>query len=511
MTNENTTSFTSIVSVNPYSNEYIHSTSSLLAPIKNPVYEKEQLVVSYLNTQSYINNHINISKNIPDEDLLDAINIKIYDELGLDQAIEYQIQYIETFNNLDTNDRHFQVFIVDPLQINETFQEAIDTIKYIDVITPAPLLIKSLYLKEIIESNGVDCFIYFEEHDAFITLYNEKNFVYTKSLNYSLLQMHERFCELYGERIEYQEFIDFLSQENLKYTSSEYKEFIFKLYKEIFANINDILAYTKKAFEIEKVEQIYIGTQIDIASKLYEIAEVELEIPSNDFNFNYGFDESTTYVDQIHALLHITTTLENEEKYQCNFSSFHRPPKFIKRESGKLLILGALSFFIAFVYPISYWALTYTQELQYKLLQDSYTSIHAQKSTREAKIKNKQAEKEKISALLKEEKESYMSKKNTLVKIHDVKVNYPMKAKLITKLTNNLNKYAVNLETLSYSETDSKKTFTLSLLAAKDKKITSLLKYLTMEYDNIFQFHLKSISYDETRKSYISELKVDIL
>ena len=511
MSTEQQNSFSSVISINPYTNEYISGLSSFLTKETAPQYVKDQLVTSYLNTQSYINNQIEISKNIPDEDILDALNIKIYDELGLDQAIEYQVQYIETFNNLDGDNRHFQVFIVDPLDIADTYEASVATIKYIDTITPSPLLIKSLYSKEIIQDNDVHCFIYFEKNDAFISIYNEKDFVYTKSLKYSLLEMHERFCELYGEKVEYDDFVKFLSTQNLKYTESEFKEYILKLYKEVFSNINDILTYAKKAFDIKKIEHIYVGSQIEIASKLYEIAEVELSIQASDFDFDYGFESNGTYIDQMHALMHITSTLSDEEKYLCNFSTFHRPPKFIQRESGKFIMLIAASFFVAFSYPITYWVLMYMQELQYEILKSSYSEVHSKKITREAAIKTKEADKTKTLALLKAEKDTYSSKKNTLVKIHDVKVNYPMKAKLITTLTKDLNKYAVKIETIKYDQDENKKHFTFSLVSSKDKKVTQLLEYLTKQHDQVFKFALEDISYDKDKKLYFSELKVYIL
>ncbi|MDB2562173.1 hypothetical protein N9X61_01065 [Sulfurimonas sp.] len=511
MSTEQQGSFSSVISINPYDNEYISGISSFLTKATNPEYSKEQFVSSYLNTQAYISNQILISKNIPQEDVLDAISIKIYDELGLDQAIEYQVQYIETFNNLDGDNRQFQVFIVDPLEIQNTFEQTIETIKYIDTITPFPLLIKSLYSKEIIQDNGIHCFIYFEQNDASITIYNETDFIYTKSLKYSLIHMHERFCELYGEKIQYEDFIKFLSTQNLKYTQSEFKEYILKLYNEIFSNINEILTYAKKAFEIEKIEHVYIGSEIEIASKLYEIAEVELSIPSNDFAFDYGFESNGIYINQIHSLIHLTSTLSDEEKYLCNFSEFHRPPKFTQRESGKLLMLVAASFFIAFAYPITYWVLIYMQELQYELLQTSYNETHTQKTTREANIKSKEAEKAKVVALLTKEKENYTSKKNTLIKIHDVKVNYPMKAKLITTLIADLNRYAVKIEKIQYNQNNEKKNFILNLVSSKDKKITQLLEYLTKKYNKKFNFSLDDILLDEDKKLYFSELKVNIL
>ena len=97
--------------------------------------------------------------------------------------------------------------------------------------------------------------------------------------------------------------------------------------------------------------------------------------------------------------MHITAMLRDDEKYLCNFSSFHRPPKFVKRDSGKLIILIITSILIAFSYPVIYWIITYSQELQHTILQDDYSQIHKTKILRETDIKNKEADKTKALAL----------------------------------------------------------------------------------------------------------------
>lgn len=504
-------SFSSVISVNPYKDTYLSGISSFLSETSSPEYAKNQFVISYLNTLGFINSQIDISKNIPEEDLEDAIANKAYDELALDQAVEYKIQFIETFNNLDDDNRHFHIFIVDPFTLAESFSTVVDKVKYIDLIIPAPLLIKSLYTKELIEDDGAHCFIYFQENDAFITVYNDKEFVYTKSIKYSLLQMHERFCELYGEQVGYNDFINFVSKVNLRDTDSLYKEFLIKLYKELFANINDILTYVKRAFEIEKINHIYIGSQIPTVSKLYEMAEVELHIKSSDFEFDYGFESKDIYIDQLHALMHVYTTIPEDEKYQSNFSVYHRPPKFTKRESGKLIMIAAASFIIAFAYPVTYWIFGYAQTLQIDLLQQEYNQQHAIKLTRESIIKTKEAEKSKALALLKEENQAYIDKKNTLIKIHDVKVNYPMKAKIMVDLTKDLNKFDVKLEKITYNEDEKAKNFKLNLVSKNDKQITELIEFFTATHTGEFMFSLEEISYKEDEKKYFSEVKVVVL
>jgi len=504
--------FSSIISVNPYNDSYLTGISSILTHTKTPQFSKEQFAISYINTRDFITSQIEITKNISDEDLYDVINNRVYDEFALDQAVEYQIQYVETFNSLDTENRHFHVFVVDPLTITETFENVVHKIKYIDKIIPSPLLIKSLYVKELIESNGVHCYIYFQEHDTFVTIYNEKEFLYTKSIKYSFVEMHERFCELYGERVEYEEFMEFLTTQNLKDTQSDYKEYFLKLYKEIFANISDILTYAKRAFELEKIEQIYIGTQVETVAKFDEISEAELGIKSDDFEFDYGFESEGAYIDQLHALMHVYTSLNEDEKYECNFTTYFRPPKFLQRESGKLSIVLLASLVLAFAYPVTYWILTYAQSLQYDSLQQDYKEIHNIKTTREATIRNKEADKKKVLALLDAEKKEYNEKKNTLIKIHDVKVNYPMKAKLLSMFTKDLNKFDVRVDEISYAQSEEiGKTFSFELVATKDKKITKLVKYLTKTYEGKFDFSLEEIMFDKDKRRYFSELKVKIL
>ena len=514
MSKKEQSSFSSVVSVNPYKDTYVSAISSFLSTTINPEYTKDQYTISYLNSKSFINTNLSISKNIPDEDLYDAIFTKVYDELGLDQAVEYHIQYIETFNNLDEDNRNFHVFIVDPI-VHDIFHKSVEKIKYIDHIIPSPLLFRSLYSKEIIDNGGVHCFIYFQENDAFITIYNEKEFVYTKTIHYSFKQMHERFCELLGEEIEYENFMDFFTNTNLKTTTSIYKEYMIKLYKEIFANVNDILTYVKRALDIEKIEHIYIDTQVQSITKLNEMAEVELNVRSSTFEFNYGFESfDDDCINHLHSLMHLFTTLPKEEKYECNFTNYNRPPKFIKRQSGQVILLAAASLIIAFIYPLSYWTFTYAQNLQYTLLEEEYLEVHNIKITREATIKNRKADKVKVTALLNHEKDDYIEKKNTLIKIHDVKVNYPMKANLLYKLTKDLNKYKVRLETLSYDEDvkdSSHKYLKFGLVSSRDKKITDLIKYLTKTYEGKFHFSLKDISYEKDSKLYFSELKVTLL
>ncbi len=498
--------FSSVLSINPYNQSYYKGVSNRLAPDESPAYAKDQYAISFLNTKSFITAMVEISKNIPEDDVYDALENKVYEELALDMAIEYQIQFIEGAQ-ADENNRLYHVFVVEPLTLEEEFGASVEAVKYIDQIVPVPLLLKSLYQREIIDESGVHAFLYFQENDAFFTLYSEQEFIYTKSLKFSFKQMHERFCELLGEQIDLKIFLQLLAEEGLSASNTEYQKHLIKLFGEIFLHINDVLTYAKRAFDIERIDQVYLGSQIGAITGLDEYSQTYLGLSSKPFDFDYGFETEAWYVDQVHALMHLYTQLDPEERYDCNFTMFHRPPPFLQRKSGQLIATLAISIVAAMAYPASYWTMTYAEQIHKGMLQIEYDELNNIRTEREALINLKQAEKDRVQKLLDAEIAEFEAKKATLQKIHEVKVNYPMKAKALTSFTKDFNRYDVRLTSLSYAQNDTEKAFTFQLASKTDKRITALLEYLTKTKTKDYRFVLEHIVYDEEKHRYSSELK----
>ena len=419
-------SYSTIVSANPYRGNYYAGTLNTITGTASPSFSKEQSTISFLNTKGFISALIGISKNIPETDIYDVLENKVYEELALDMAVEYHIKYIEATHKSTEGDRFFHVFVVDPLTLEQEFAKVVETIKYIDQIIPVPLLLKSLYVKEIIDSSDVHCFIYFQENDAFFCIYNEQEFVYAKSLKFSLKQMHERFCELLGEQVDYNVFEKMLSEEGLNTSNPDYQKNLIKLFGEIFLHISDVITYAKRAYEIKKFDEIFIGTGAGKVLGLDEYAQTYIGIKATPFDFNYGFNTNGQKIDQIHLLMHLYGRLETYERYECNFTIFHRPPPFAKRDSGKLILVGAASLAAALLYPGVYWGLSYIEEFRHAVLTKEYEQVHAEKTERESIINLKLDNQKAAQVVLDRHKAEYKQKQDTLVKIHDKKDNYPM-------------------------------------------------------------------------------------
>jgi len=503
--------FSSVVSIDPYLQSYFKNISGQLVKEDILQYSKKQYAISFLDTKSFINTIVSVSKNIPQEDLHDVIENKAYEELALDMAIAYQTNYIEIHNRIDENNRFFHVFVVDPLILENDFKPIVDQIKYIDYITPYPLLLKSLYSKEIIDDLGVHCFISFAKDDASLTIYQEQQYLYTKSLNFSLTKLHESFCELLGEQISMDAFMDILSIEGMATGNIDHQKYLIQIFSDAFLHVNDVITYAKRAFQIDKIDTLYVGCDtIDIPG-LDEYAQTYLSITTYDFSFDCGFTNQEQYISQTHALMQLYTTIPTDERYECNFSTYHRPPPFVQRQSGKLILLIAASLIIAFIYPVTNWTLTYIANLKYNHLYTQYNQIHNTKIRRQATIFLKNKERKRLVALANQEIRNYNTTKNTLIKIHNIKVNYSMKAKDLVYLTKKLNQFHVQLEEIGYKQKNNQHYFILTLISNHNKNITELVKYLTKVDTGIYAFSLKDISYNAKKETYVSKLKAVLL
>jgi hypothetical protein len=501
-----------VISCNPYNDSYYTGTSTSIEKAKKPKFLKTQHAMSALRTKSFLSAKIQISKNIDEEDRTDVIENKAYEELGLDMATEYKISFYEVPEEQDEANLVFNVFVVDPHDFKEEFAPVIDKIRYIDHIYPVPLLMRALYKKEIIRDEGIDCFIYFSDHDAFLTLYKDGEFLYTKELKFTLSEIHELFCEIYGERVTFENFLTLFTEEGLRTTNAENKEFLIKLFNEMFTQINDVINFAKRAYEIEEINKLYIGSSAGVIFGMDEFAQTILGIKTLNFDFEYGLEVNEFYVDQIHQLLHLNAQLVADDRYELNFTIFDRPPPFVKRESGKIILLAAGTLLVSSIYPL--WNVGYTTftQLESASLKKEKRQIHTERMGRQSQMEGQARIKAELDKKIKAESALLAVQNNVLTQIHDRKVKYPMKAKIISTLTKDLNKYKVHLSSIAYEDGLNAKDghFTLEMVSGSEKRMTDMIEKLTKDNLKNYRIALEEIAYDTEASIYKSSLKVEL-
>ncbi len=504
MATEKEKSYSSIISIDPITlNSYEYHKNEIKVN-KLEKSKKEAFFTSYIPAKDIITASIEMSRSISDDDLKDAIEIKVYDELGLDSAINYSITYLEAETN-DTRNRFFNVFVIDSKLVDERLTPIKKHTKYIDYVTGAPFLLQSLYKKNFLEPDTVDCFIYFQKDDAFLAIYKDGEYIYSKSLHYSLTQINEKFCELLGERIDEKDFNNLLTNEGLKGSNLDYQQHLMKLFGEIFLYINDVLIYAKRSYSLETIDRIYIGSEIGELLGLDEYAQSYLGLEAHEFNFSIAINSKEWYIDQIHILMILSAQVYFEEKDDnLNFSPFKRPPPLSQRTSGKLLGTIIASIIISLAYPG--YQLGYNYFLQLKLASEKKVFIKLNKKTTVIKreLESIKKAKNKVKVLLKKESTKFEFRKKLLNEIYAKKISYPMKALILSELFRISNKYKSKIISAEFKDG----ILTFDIQNRSDKRITEFIQNLTKL--NKYKINTDKIVNDEKKKRYLSQISIGI-
>ncbi len=495
-----------IVTLNAYADKsYIFKNDSF-QPLKKLSYNTSNFITSYVNNKDMISTTIQLNRSIPEEDIADILEIKAYEELGLDQASNYIISSLEVENGEEERDYH--LFVAELEVLNELYLPIKKETKYLDLIVPAPLLYKSLYKKEILSDSGTHCFMYFTRQDAFITFYQNGEYLYSKSIEFSLDQIYEKYCEIVGEQVDQKEFFSILETEGLKTTNSNYQQNFMKIFGEVFITINDVIIYTKRAFQLNTIDKMFIGSIQGPIIGLDEYSQNYLGLQSEDFNFNYNVSNDEWYTDQLQYLMLLSAFDYMEDDASIvNLTMFPRAPSFMNRASGQFIISTLAAISVGLAYPLVYLIGSYVNDTKiYALtIQNNKLTIEVDKYKKILSDK-----KQKIAVLDKEIaklSKSYKGKTQTLTAIYDKKVNYRLKSGTFHTIAKDLNKFDVHIDML-YTSND---TLWLSLVSSDDRKFTELIKYISdSHFAEINQIDVERIQKDQESDYYRGLLKVDL-
>jgi hypothetical protein len=502
--NDKQLNYSEIVSIDPTSLKAYRYSKNEIQPSNIDKSKKTSFFTSYIQSKDVISASIELSSNIPDEDLKDAIEIKVYDELGLDSTIGYTITHIEIPTN-ETKNRTFNVFIIESSIIEQQLSEIRKKTTYIDYVTTAPFLVGSLYKKALLEPEGIDCFIYFQNDDAFLALYSKGEYLYSKSLHYSLTQITEKFCELLGERIDEKDFYKLLTTEGLKSSNVTYQSYLMQLFSEIFLYINDVLIFAKRSYNIDHIDKVYIGSQIGNFIGMDEYAKSYLGLESFEFNFSIAINSKEWYIDQIHILMALSAQLYMDEQNDTlNFSIFKRPPPLKERPVGKVIGVAFISLFLTLIYPVYQFA--YTQYLKIDLTSKTqeYNTLSKENNLLKSRLGKLKNEKNRVLALVDKETQKLNFRKKLIKEIRKKKIDYPMKAKILVHLIRILNKYQSTLSQVEFKEG----YLIFFVQSPKEKKITEFIKELTQL--NRYKITTDKIEHNKEKNLYLSQIAIGI-
>jgi len=493
-----------IITLNVFSEKsYIYKNDNL-QPLKKITYNTANFVTSYISNKDLITTKVNISRSIPEEDIDDVLNIKAYEELGLDQANSYIVSYYEM--DQAGEEREFHLFVTEPQNLNTLFLPIKEETKYIDFILPAPLLYKPLYGKEILQNNATHCFVYFTQYDASVTLYKDGEYLYSKSIEFSLDQIYDKYCEYVGEKVDEKEFFATLESEGLKTTNNDYQQNFMKIFGEIFITINDIIIYTKRAFNLDSIDQIFIGSEKGPIIGLDDYSQNYLGLHSSEFNFNYNVNNEEWYTDQFQYLMLLNAFEYIEDETSCvNLTIYPRPPSFLNRASGQFIVSTIAAISLSLAYPLIYLVGSYANDAKIYALDIENKTLDKESKKYKTILGQKKSEIKKLNTEISKVAKAYSAKTKTLTAIYDKKIHYKLKSGLFHSIADELDKYDVHIDMIR-TEDD---TLFVSLVSTDDRKFTELIKYISEKhFDEIKEIDIERIEKNPDNGYYTGLLKV---
>jgi hypothetical protein len=495
-----------VITLNAYTEKSYGFKNDLFKPLDKLTYNTSNFITSYVNNKDIISTTVNLSRSIPEEDIADILDIKAYEELGLDQANVYVISSIEVESAGE--EREYHIFVAEPDSLDELYLPIKEQTKYVDLIVPAPLLFRSLYTKEILQDNNTHCFVYFTQNDAFVTIYSNGQYLYSKSIEYSLEQIYDKYCESIGEKVDEKEFYTILESEGLKTTNNDYQQNFMKIFAEVFITINDIIIYAKRAFNLDTIDQMFIGSEKGPIIGLDDYSQNYLGLHSSDFNFNYHVTNEEWYTDQLQYLMLLSSfDYMEDESSLVNLTMYPRAPSFVNRASGQFIISTFAAVSLSLAYPLVYLVGSYVNDAKIYALTIENNKLTTESNKYKKILSEKKSQikvlDEKINAL----STTYNGKAKTLTSIYDKKVNYRLKSGMFHTFAKELDQFEVNVDNLK-TEND---TLWLSLVSSDDRKFTELIKYMSdTHFDEIVAIDIKKIEKDPASDYYKGLLKVEL-
>ncbi|MDR0666237.1 MAG: hypothetical protein LBF71_02385 [Campylobacteraceae bacterium] len=504
-------SSSSIVTIDPYSATSYKFSSNEIAEndLSRSSFSKNNFFVSYVMAKDIVSGTLEISRSIPESDLKDALEIKAYEDLGLDSSINYKINYVETAASANDQKNYiYDVFAVNTELMIQSFMPLKRKIAYVDYITAAPFLIGALYRKGIIDQHGgAECFIYFQKNDAFLALYQNGRYLYSKSLRYSLREINERFCSLLGERIDEDTFFSMLKKDGLNTTDIKYQQQFMKLFGEIFLYINDISVYAKRYCNISQIARVYIGTDIGIIFGMNEYAKSYMGIEALDFNFSIAINSKEQYIDQVHTMMILAAQIhmESDPDEASNFTIFKRPDPLSKRPAGKFLGVIGCVLLLSLAYPAFQFGVGIYKTISLELKKQELITVTNEADELRGNIARLSKEYSATKERLNIEDNILNTRKGLIAEIRSKRVDYSMKASVMSDLISFANSNSVKIEKIAQQNN----TIVLSLIGPNEKHFTELMNAIadTKKYS----IKTKEIVKDSNVSRYRSDIYMEIL
>lgn len=464
--------------------------------------------VIVLPHKDFISFNFELSKDLVGEDMDDSVEIKMYQDAGLNPLLEYKIVYSYVNSAVDPTVVNVQAFAVSHNTLKAQTDPYIKQYGYVDVAIPSETLPFALYSAEILEPKN-DIFFYFEKDTLEVSMFSDGNFLYAKQIDFGLKKIVENFVSSTGEQIKYDDLISILVSKGFdkeRYSDEEMRYYID--FNDLFANMStsvaSVIQYASRMFGIDSFERAFIGTKKGTIPNVSELCNNLLGIDGFDYIFYTDFFlQSDGYVDQryVLALLELENSLAKRVENPLNVTFFKRPSSFFNRPGGRFLSVFTAGTLLLMAYPLFlYFNIQVNDYMTGKKLKELKFSKQEfiEFQNEEGAFLKRQKQ---LKTLLTNEKEKFAVKESLIREVYEKKSSKKAKIDFINALFLEVNTYKVKIDSFDLK----KETVMVSLEAKNQNQITRLIKNLVSKK---YKVEMKTLTYSNELKRYTATLKV---
>lgn len=454
---------------------------------------KQGLVGSRITYSDIILHSFKISTTSSEEEIANTVEIKMYEEAGLDIDKKYKISYVK--KELDYEETYLvEAFAIEIEKIEQRLESVLEKSSYIDYVALPFLSFSTLYKNKIIAPKS-DLFIYFGIHEAFLAIYSEGKYLSTKSL-INLTDIVKKL-DLAGVEITPDELREHLHVKGLEPSAYERGETVLfneleNIFSEIFTKVNDVVIYNRSVFGFEKIDRIFLSMQNG------RIKGVK-EFMTNFGYTNIGIHDFNLFKHQPQSnfFSHILTSYIFDELKEgnnlLNFTIYPRKAPLYKREVGKIIIVASLILTLFGGYIGYLYSQIDSLELEQQDLDLRYNQVLKNYKRYNQELNKFQTELSEISQERQKYSQRYKNISQSVEKIEKILYEQKNYMSFIDEINRVLEKYSLSTTNIEQISTD---TLIIDLIASNSQR------------ENIAQFMIELL-----KRGYVStntkEIKSD--
>ena len=391
------------------------------------------------------------------EDLQKDIVVQTRKNLSLDDEAEYIVK------SRVIGENSYESYALNYEVLSEGLQDVVLELRYIDKIIPDPFLFEGLYEAKILNVDETHCFLFLDDDDAFLALYNNGKFGFTRGFSmYSLTNLCEQYKNNTGVDIELRDFLNLLKNEGVNGA-------FFSVLDDMAFYISDIFNSIASQANAD-ISKVFIGSSIGAIPGLANLINQKLYIETIDFDFNKKFEAGDLDPSCMNTIRYYYAKYILDDS--LNFTAFSRPPAFLKRDGGQFLAVVAIACVLGLITPI--------YELGSALY---YFGINSFEESKLQDIKKELAKLEPVYESIKEQVDnqnrqinelevSIATSKRLLDESEDKKFNYRSKAEFLSDISALISDVKVKTTHINFKNDEAN----IHLISDDDNKITALIE-----------------------------------